>query len=108
MKTKRIDVIAKTLIVVLLVLGFFDIFYSFAGFYAQWGILYPAAHVLLNILLFLSLSFLWTKESWAAWLFLGVLLGHYVLDFTVGALENWKWLLLIPAFLFYWRNRKPD
>jgi len=105
MNKNQLELISKVLIVVMLVFGFFDIFYSFAGFYAQWGILYPAAHVLLNILLFLSLSFLWSKESWAAWLFIGIVLAHYVLDFSVGAFEGWKWILLLPAGVFFWRNR---
>lgn len=93
------------LIGVLFVLGLFDILYTFAGFHAQYGILYPAAHVLLNVLLFVSISFIWSKEKWAAYLFLGILACHYGLDLYVGAFQFWKLALLIPGLLFYrWIN----
>ena len=93
------------LIGVLFVLGLFDILYTFAGFHAQYGILYPAAHVLLNVLLFVSISFIWSKEKWAVYLFLSILACHYGLDLYVGAFQFWKFALLIPGLLFYrWTN----
>lgn len=93
------------LIGVLFVLGLFDILYTFAGFHAQFGLLYPAAHVLLNILLFVSISFIWSKEKWALFLFLGILVCHYGLDAYVGAFQFWKLSLLLPGWLFYrWTN----
>jgi hypothetical protein len=66
--------IVGILIGVLFVLGLFDILYTFAGFHAQYGLLYPAAHMLLNVLLFVSISFIWSKEKWALFLFLGILI----------------------------------
>lgn len=93
------------LIGILFVLGLFDILYTFAGFHAQYGILYPSAHVLLNVLLFVSISFIWSKEKWAAYLFVGILACHYGLDAYVGAFQLWKLLLLLPGWLFYrWTN----
>ena len=44
-------------IAVLSVLGLFDIIYTFTGASAQLGILYPSAHVLLNIVGFVAISF---------------------------------------------------
>jgi hypothetical protein len=90
-----------TLIGILFALGLFDILYTFAGFHAQYGLLYPAAHVLLNVLLFVSISFIWSKEKWAVFLFTGILVGHFALDLYVGAFQLWKLLLLIPALLFF-------
>lgn len=57
----------------LFALGLFDLVYSFTGAYAIFGILYPAAHALLNIILFLALSFIWSKKNgrhgcfWGSW-----------------------------------------
>jgi len=84
----------------LFALGLFDIVYAFTGAYARFGILYPSAHALLNIILFLALSFIWSKEKWAVWLFLGIVLSHIGLDLLVGAFEYAKLLLFVPAFYF--------
>lgn len=84
----------------LFALGLFDLVYSFTGAYAQFGILYPAAHALLNIILFLALSFIWSKEKWAAWLFLGIVVAHMGLDLFVGAFEFFKLILFLPAIYF--------
>ena len=84
----------------LFALGLFDLVYSFTGAYAIFGILYPSAHALLNIILFLALSFIWSKEKWAAWLFLGIVLAHMGLDFAVGAFEFFKLMLFLPAIYF--------
>lgn len=97
--------IVGILIGILFVLGLFDILYTFAGFHAQYGLLYPAAHVLLNVLLFVSISFIWSKEKWAIFLFAGILACHFILDLYVGAFQFWKLSLLIPALLFFrWTN----
>lgn len=87
----------------LFALGLFDIAYSFTGAYARFGILYPSAHALLNIILFLALSFIWSKEKWAVWLFLGIVLSHIGLDLFVGAFQYIKLLLLLPAFYFIFK-----
>lgn len=88
-------------IAVLSVLGLFDIIYTFTGASAQLGILYPSAHVLLNIVGFVAISFIWQREKWANWLFLGVILSHLLLDLVVGGFHWLKLLLLIPAFYFF-------
>jgi hypothetical protein len=84
----------------LFALGLFDLVYSFTGAYSVFGILYPAAHALLNIILFLALSFIWSKERWAAWLFLGIVVAHLGLDLAVGAFEFFKLILFLPAIYF--------
>lgn len=84
----------------LFALGLFDLVYSFTGSYSVFGILYPAAHALLNIILFLALSFIWSKERWAAWLFLGIVVAHLGLDLAVGAFEFFKLILFLPAIYF--------
>jgi len=84
----------------LFALGLVDLVYSFTGAYAIHGILYPAAHALLNIILFLALSFIWSKEKWAAWLFLGIVVAHMGLDFAVGAFQFFKLFLFLPVIYF--------
>lgn len=84
----------------LFALGLFDLVYSFTGVYAIFGILYPSAHALLNIILFLALSFIWSKEKWAAWLFLGIVVAHMGLDVAVGAFALYKLMLFLPAIYF--------
>jgi len=88
-------------IAVLSVLGLFDIIYTFTGASAQLGILYPSAHVLLNIVGFVAISFIWSRDKWANWLFLGVVLSHLLLDLVVGGFNWLKLLLLIPALYFF-------
>jgi hypothetical protein len=93
--------IVGSLIGILFVLGLFDILYTFAGFHAQYGLLYPAAHVLLNVLLFVAISFIWSKERWATYLFIAILACHFALDMYVGAFQLWKLVLLLPCLFFY-------
>lgn len=100
MPAKNNNLFFMILVGCLFALGLFDIVYSFTGAYAQFGILYPSAHALLNIILFLALSFIWAKEKWAVWLFLGIVLSHIGLDLLVGAFTAFKLLLLLPAFYF--------
>jgi hypothetical protein len=88
-------------IAVLSVLGLFDIIYTFTGASAQLGILYPSAHVLLNIVGFVAISFIWQRDKWANWLFLGVVFSHLLLDLVVGGFHWLKLLLLIPALYFF-------
>jgi hypothetical protein len=107
MKTDNISMSHRTTVFlqwtigILLALGLADLIYSFTGDAARYGTLYPAAHVLLNIVGFLALSFIWSKEQWAAWLFIAVLALHMVLDYAVGAFHPAKLLLFLPA-LFFW------
>jgi len=95
------EVVFNTFIAVLSVLGLFDIIYTYTGASAQLGVLYPAAHVLLNIIGFVAISFIWSREKWANWLFLGVILAHLGLDLLVGGFQQLKLLLLVPAIYFF-------
>jgi hypothetical protein len=99
-KTENKNVFFMILLGSLFALGLFDLVYSFTGAYAIFGILYPAVHALLNIILFLALSFIWSKEKWAAWLFLGIVVAHMGLDLAVGAFEFFKLILFVPAIYF--------
>ena len=98
----------KVLIAVLFGLGLFDLLYSFTGAYAIYGLLYPAAHVLLHIILFLSLSFIWSKEKWALYLFAAIVILHLLLDLYAGAFQAVKLLLFVPLvlFIFLWGSKK--
>jgi len=100
------EIFFKTLIGVLFALGIFDILYSFTGAYAPYGLLYPASHVFLTIILFLSLSFIWYRERWALFLFAGVILAHFGVDYFVGAFHPMKLLMLLPlpAFMYMWKG----
>lgn len=95
-----------TVIFLLMALGIFDLMYTFTGVYAPFGLLYPAAHSFLTILLFLSLSFIWSKERWAAWLYIGIVLAHVALDLFAGRQDYLKLLLLIPGVYFLIMLRK--
>lgn len=99
-KTENRNVFFMVLLGSLFALGLVDLVYSFTGAYATFGILYPSAHALLNIILFLALSFIWSKEKWATWLFLGIVVAHMGLDFAVGAFEFLKLFLFLPAIYF--------
>jgi hypothetical protein len=99
-KTAKKEYFFMVLLGCLFALGLFDLVYSFTGAYAIFGILYPSAHALLNIILFLALSFIWSKEKWAAWLFLGIVVAHMGLDLAVGAFEFFKLILFLPAIYF--------
>lgn len=87
-------------------LGIFDLMYTFTGVYAPYGLLYPAAHGFLNILLFLALSFIWGRERWAAWLYIGIVLAHVGLDVFAGREDYLKLLLLVPGIYFLLMLRK--
>lgn len=95
------ELLFNIFIAVLSVLGLFDIIYTFTGATAQLGILYPSGHVLLNIVGFVAISFIWSREKWANWLFLGVVAAHLGLDLLVGGFVLYKLLLLIPAIYFF-------
>ena len=95
------ELVFTIFIALLSVLGLFDIIYTFTGVSAQLGILYPSAHVLLNIIGFVAISFIWSREKWANWLFLGVVVAHLGLDLLVGGFQPWKLLLLVPSIFFF-------
>jgi hypothetical protein len=95
------EFVFNVFIAMLSILGLFDIIYTFTGVSAQLGVLYPAAHVLLNIIGFVAISFIWSREKWANWLFIGVILAHLGLDLLVGGFQPMKLLLLIPAIFFF-------
>jgi hypothetical protein len=86
--------------------GLMDLIYTFTGVYASYGLLYPAAHGFLNILLFLAISFIWAREKWASYLLLGIALLHLGVDTWVGRPIVIQWVLLIPAVYFLFRLRK--
>jgi hypothetical protein len=102
------EIFFKVLIAILFGLGLFDLLYSFTGAYAIYGLLYPAAHVLLHIILFLSLSFIWSKEKWALYLFGAIVILHLLLDLYAGAFQVLKLLLFVPLmlFIFLWESKK--
>ena len=99
------QVLFNIFIAVLSVLGLFDIIYTFTGITAQLGILYPSAHVLLNIVGFVAISFIWSREKRANWLFLGVVVAHLLLDLLVGGFQPLKLFLLVPAIYFFINKR---
>ncbi len=103
---KRSEQFFQWLIGIMLALGLWDLIYAFTGDTARYGNLYPAAHVLLNIIGFLALSFIWYKEQWAVWLFLAVVSLQMVLDALVGAFHPVKLLLFLPVLFFAWIVRK--
>lgn len=88
------------------VYGLVDLIYTFTGVYAKFGLLYPAAHGFLNILLFMALSFIWSKENWAVWLFLAIVCVQVMLDLFVSRPLGLQTVLVIPALYFMIRLKK--
>ena len=97
---KRSTQFLQWLIGIMLALGLWDLIYAFTGDTARYGNLYPAAHVLLNIIGFMALSFIWYKEQWAVWLFMAVVVLQIGLDVFVGAFYSLKLLLFLPVLFF--------
>lgn len=104
--SKRSEQFFQWLIGIMLAMGLWDLIYAFTGDTARYGNLYPAAHVLLNIIGFMALSFIWYKEQWAVWLFLAVVSVQMGLDAVVGAFHPLKLLLFLPVLFFVLILRK--
>lgn len=104
--TKLKENLFKILIGLVFAAGIYDILYSFTGIYAPYGLLYPAAHVFLTIILFLALSFIWSRERWALYLFAGIVICHLGLDLYVGAFQVVKLLMFLPliGFISLWKH----
>lgn len=80
--------------------GLAYIVYSFTGFSAAYGRFYPAAQVLLMLIIFAALAGVLSMEKWGAWLFLAAIAARVLLDFQVGAVHPASLLLLVPAAVF--------
>jgi hypothetical protein len=84
----------------ILVLGLFNIVYTFTGVYAPYGLLYSAAHTLLTIVLFAAISGIWSMEKWGVYLFLAIVAMKFGLDLYTGAFHYAELLLLLPTAYF--------
>lgn len=80
--------------------GVFNIIYSFTGVYAPYGLLYPAANMLITVGIFASFAGIGSMEKWGLYLFLVMILLKLVLDLVTGAFTFWDLLLLIPLGVF--------
>ena len=100
------SIVTNVLIALVAVYGLMDLIYTFTGVYARFGLLYPAAHGFLNILLFMALSFIWSKERWAVWLFLGIASVQVLVDFFAGRPLGLQLILFVPAIYFLIRQKK--
>ena len=105
-KARYQSIIHQSLIALVMVYGLFDLVYTFTGVYAQFGLLYPAAHGLLNIIMFLALSFIWTKDKWGTWIFLGVIGSQMLLDLFTHRPLAYQFILLLPAIYFLISQRR--
>jgi hypothetical protein len=54
----------------------------------------------------MALSFIWSKERWAVWLFLGIASVQVLVDFFVGRPIGIQLILFIPAIYFLIRQKK--
>jgi hypothetical protein len=100
------SIIHQSVIAFVVVFGLFDLIYTFTGVYAKYGLLYPAAHGFLNIILLLALSFIWSKDKWGNLLFIGVVCGQLILDLYIHRPFDYQLILLIPALYFLFNRRK--
>lgn len=92
--------------VVMLVLGVFNVIYSFTGVYAPFGVLYTAFHTILTVVMFAGISGIWTMERWGVRVFLVVMALKFALDIYSGAFSYFIFLLLIPGFIFLYFYKK--
>jgi hypothetical protein len=106
--TVQRPVFITALCVVLFAGGLFNIFYTFTGAFAPYGLLYSAGNVLLLVISFAALSGVWGMEKWGTWLFAVVIVLKLTLDAWVKAFIWWELLLLVPAvaFLVYYKKMK--
>ena len=100
------SIIHKSVIALVVVYGLYDLIYTFTGVYARYGLLYPAAHGFLNIILFLALSFIWSKDKSGTWIFIGVVVGQFALDFFTQRPFDYQLILVLPALYFLFSQRK--
>lgn len=96
----RRPVIITALCSALLAAGIFNIIYTFTGVYAPYGLLYSAGHTLITIIIFASVSGVWSMEKWGVYLFLACLAVKFGLDVFTGAFKIWEIILLVPAIVF--------
>ena len=99
------SIIHQALIAFVVVYGLFDLIYTFTGVFARYGLLYPAAHGFLNIILLLALSFIWSKDKWGTILFIGVVCSQFMLDFLIHRPFDYQLILLIPTLYFLFNRR---
>lgn len=104
MSDKKIDIIRPMPVsiaaVVMLVLGVFNLIYSFTGVYAPYGVLYTAFHAILTVVMFAGISGIWSMERWGVWVFWVVLALKFTLDIYSGAFSYLVLLLFVPGFIF--------
>jgi hypothetical protein len=93
-------VIITALCLLLLAAGVFNITYTFTGVYAPYGLLYSAGHTLITVIIFASVSGIWSMEKWGVYLFLACLTIKLGLDLFTGAFNWWETFLLVPAVIF--------
>lgn len=92
--------------IVMLVLGIFNVIYSFTGAYAPFGLLYTAFLTLLTVGMFAGISGIWSMERWGIIVYLIVTALKYGLDIYSGAFTYFSFLLLIPTFIFLMNIKK--
>jgi hypothetical protein len=96
----RRPVIITALCSALLAAGIFNIIYTFTGVYAPYGLLYSAGHTLITIVIFASVSGVWSMEKWGVYLFLACLAVKFGLDIYTGAFKFWEIILVVPSIVF--------
>ena len=86
--------------IVMLVLGVFNVIYSFTGIYAPFGLLYTAFHTILTVVMFAGVSGIWSMEKWGFYVFLASIVLKFGLDIYSDAFSWWTLLLLIPTGIY--------
>jgi hypothetical protein len=99
-RVREAPVLIRGTCVVLFVAGLLNILNQFTGYYAGYGLLYPAASVFLIIVAFASLAGVWTMEKWGFWLFAAVVAAKLVLSLYTGAFR-WPELLFPVALVIF-------
>lgn len=86
--------------------GLFNIVYSFTGVYARYGLLYPAASMLITVGVFASFAGIGSMEKWGLYLFITMVALKLLLDLNAGAFGVVDMVLLAPVAIFLSQYRK--
>ena len=86
--------------IVMLVLGIFNVIYSFTGIYAPFGLLYTAFLTILTVVMFAGISGIWNMERWGWYVFIVTIFLKFSLDIFSDAWSWWNLLLLVPTGIF--------
>lgn len=105
MEPAKRPILISVAVYLLFALALFNIWYTFTGYFARFGLYYSAANVLLLVLMLAGLSGVLAFERWGLWVFSAALIVKLGVDLWSGAFHPAALLLLLPLALFLYHRR---